>query len=91
MCSSDCPGAHAVDEVGLKLELCLPLIPRPLPLLILVVGCVFLVWVLFGGVGRVFCLVFVARVSFELVIFMCWPLKCWAHSTGIAIIHSHSH
>lgn len=41
MCSSDCPGAHAVDEVGLKLELCLPLIPRPLPLLILVVGCVF--------------------------------------------------
>lgn len=47
----DCPGTHAVDEVGLKLELCLPLIPRHLPLLILVVGCGFLVWVLFGGVG----------------------------------------
>lgn len=91
VCSSDCPGTHAVDEVGLKLELCLPLIPRHLPLLILVVGCGFLVWVLFGGVGGGVLFSFCSRGQFELMIFMWWPLKCWAHSTGIAIIHSHSH
>ena len=87
MCSSECPGTHSIDQVSLELRD--PQVSASIDfsccLWFFCFGfffcCCFLFVCLFVFWGVVF--VFVALASFELMIFMCWPLKYWAHRTGI--------
>lgn len=76
VCSSECPGTHSIDQVGLELRD--PQVSASID---------FSCWLWFFCFGFVFfcCflgffLFFVAQASFEL---MCWLLKYWAHRTDI--------